>query len=122
MAVSARELIGIIERFEGTEKQVICKNIDLVFNSYYEYKYQKGSKRSKILAGITQSTLNTVMAWGNSSRPIKIPFFKFLQVADALGIPYEYMLREDNAWLTESMSESIKWRIAELEIIYGGDR
>ena len=119
MAVSAKELIGIIEGFEKTEKTVICDNIDLVFNIYYGYKNRRGSKRTKIIGGITDSSENTVMAWGNSSRPIKIPLLKYLQLADALEIPYEYMLSNDSTWLNEDMRNHLKKRIAELEGIYG---
>lgn len=121
MAISAKELIDIMDGFEKTEKSVICNNIDLVFNTYYEYKYRKGSKRSKILGGITQSTENTVMAWGNSVRPIKMPFRKFLQVADALQIPFEHMMSTDSTWLDDEMKEHLRKRIAELEGIYGKD-
>lgn len=119
MAVSAKELIGILEGFDSTEKAVVCKNIDIVFNTYYGFKYRKGSKRSKIIGGITRSSENTVMAWGNSSRPIKIPFIKLLQIADALEIPYEYLLREDSTWLNDDLEEHLKGKIAELESIYG---
>ena len=65
MSVSAKELIQIMEDFENTDKSVICRNIDLIFNTYYQFKNKRGSKRTKIIGGITQSKDNTVMAWGN---------------------------------------------------------
>ena len=118
MAISAKDLIVILEDYEKTDKSVIFNNIDLIFNSYYEYKHKKGSRRTKILGGITQSSDNTVMAWNNSARPLKIPFVKFLQIADALDIPYEYMLSKDSTWFNDDVRERVKKKIAELEEKY----
>ena len=118
MSVSNKELIALFDKYDNTDKSVIYKNIYLLFDTYYQYKNQTGSKRIIIIAGITNSAYNTVMAWNNTARPTKIPFMKLLQLADAFDIPVENFLREDDAWMDDETKDRSRERIKELEGIY----
>lgn len=118
MSVSNKELIALFDKYEKVDKSVIHKNIYLLFDTYYQYKNQAGSKRIIIISGITNSAYNTVMVWNSSARPTKFPFMKLLQLADAFDIPVEYFLREDDAWMDEETRIRTREKIKELEGVY----
>jgi len=118
MAISNKELIDIINRYESVDKSVIYNNIYALFNTHYKFKNEHGSKRIIIIAAITKSAYNTVIAWHNSSRPTKIPMIKLLQIADVFDIPFECFFDENSTWLDEETSERLDKKITELEELY----
>ena len=122
MSVTNKELMDILSRYESVDTAVIRKNLNLLFGAHYKFKNQTGSKSTAILAGITHSTQNTVMAWRNSGRSARIPLMKLLQIADAFDVSFECFLSDDSTWIEdEATREMISERIKEMEDVYGND-
>lgn len=96
-------------------KGVTNKNLNLIFDSRTP-RHSCAGKKTRILAMVTGSSRNTVIGWLNICKPRKkIPLAKLCAIADALGIPAEFLLEEGDEWFTDEIKWNTNRRIDELE-------
>ena len=103
MAMSAREYLELTELWENTSKDIVAKNIDLLFGYYDEDRisspYLPTNRRTKILCEITNTCKYTVLGWMNRHREdVRIPLHKLCIIAEAFDVDIANLMNPDDAW------------------------
>lgn len=111
-----KDILDMYERCEQTKKEVVTRNLDLLFSVCGETKHSKYYNRSIILSEVTKTKQSTVYAWTCGGRlDIKIPFLKLCMISQAFDIPVEYLIGDEQNWMTEELSKSIYEKIKKVE-------
>lgn len=100
----ALKYLVVFEKYEKATQETIIRNFERIFGESGILRHNKDSTRSKIIMRCTGCTINTVQAWFNRGRSIKMTLRAVCQVVEFLRLDIDCILMDRGDWWEEDLT------------------
>lgn len=107
--------LALAKRYDEVDRNVILANFEALIEPYMSNPQGRYSNKHNIIAAMTGVSRTTAEAWFTKSRGLKIPLIHLSKIADRLGVPLDYFLREDGSYIDKAEQTRITMELWKIE-------